>query len=283
MSVQKVQQRFTVPGLTSRKAAGGDPIVCLTSYHAHTARLIDPYVDVLLVGDSLGMVMYGMESTLGVTLDMMIAHGAAVVRGSERALVVVDMPFGTYEESVDKAFMNAAKVMKETNCNGVKLEGGKNMYETVKYLTDRSIPVMGHIGLQPQSVLIDGGYKVKGRNKFDWGKYIDDAIAIEEAGAFSVVLEGMAEPLAAEITSRISIPTIGIGASPNCDGQVLVTEDMLGLTNIAPKFVKKYADLESLIKKAAHQYAGEVRNREFPCKEHTYTMNPQIVRKGDED
>jgi 3-methyl-2-oxobutanoate hydroxymethyltransferase len=192
------------------------------------------------------------------------------------------MPFGTYEESVDKAFMNAVKVMKETNCNGVKLEGGKNMYETVKYLTDRSIPVMGHIGLQPQSVLIDGGYKVKGRNKFDWGKYIDDAIAIEEAGAFSVVLEGMAEPLAAEITARISIPTIGIGASPMCDGQVLVTEDMLGLTNIAPKFVKKYANLDSIINKAAEQYADEVRNRSFPGTEHTYKMNQQVIIKDKE-
>ena len=184
------------------------------------------------------------------------------------------MPFGTYEESVDKAFMNAAKVMKETNCNGVKLEGGRNMFETVKYLTDRSIPVMGHIGLQPQSVLIDGGYKVKGRNKFDWGKYIDDAIAIEEAGAFSVVLQGMAEPLAAEITSRISIPTIGIGASPYCDGQVLVTEDMLGLFNdFTPSFVKRYGDLGPLVEKAAEAYGKDVRARRFPAPEHCFKAN----------
>ena len=255
----------------------------MTAYTSPIARSIDGCGDLLLVGDSLGMVLYDYQNTLPVTLFQMIEHSKSVVNATKQSCIIVDMPFGTYEESVDKAFMNAAKVMKETNCNGVKLEGGRNMFETVKYLTDRSIPVMGHIGLQPQSVLIDGGYKVKGRNKFDWGKYIDDAIAIEEAGAFSVVLEGMAEPLAAEITSRISIPTIGIGASPNCDGQVLVTEDMLGLTNIAPKFVKKYADLESLIKRAARQYADEVRNREFPGKEHTYAMNPQIVRTGEEE
>jgi 3-methyl-2-oxobutanoate hydroxymethyltransferase len=262
---------------------GKTPIVCLTAYTSPIARSIDDCGDLLLVGDSLGMVLYDYQNTLPVTLFQMIEHSKSVVNATKQSCIIVDMPFGTYEESVNKAFINAAKVMKETNCNGIKLEGGRNMYETVKYLTDRSIPVMGHIGLQPQSVLIDGGYKVKGRNKFDWGKYIDDAIAIEEAGAFSVVLEGMAEPLAAEITSRISIPTIGIGASLECDGQVLVTEDMLGLTNIAPKFVKKYVDLEGLIKKAAHEYAGEVRNREFPGKEHTYAMNPQIVRKSEED
>ena len=255
------------------------PIVCLTAYTSPIARSIDSCGDLLLVGDSLGMVLYDYENTLPVTLFQMIEHSKSVVNSTKQSCIIVDMPFGSYEESVEKAFKNAAKVMKETNCNGIKLEGGRNMFETVKYLTDRSIPVMGHIGLQPQSVIIDGGYKVKGKNKFDWGKYIDDAIAIEEAGAFSVVLEGMAEPLAAEITSRVSIPTIGIGASSKCDGQVLVTEDMLGLTNIAPKFVKKYVDLESLINKAAHQYADEVRNRQFPGTEHTYAMNAQVVRK----
>ena len=262
---------------------GKSPIVCLTAYTSPIARSIDNCGDLLLVGDSLGMVLYDYENTLPVTLFQMIEHSKSVVNATKQSCVIVDMPFGTYEESVDNAFKNAAKVMKETNCNGIKLEGGTNMFETVKYLTDRSIPVMGHIGLQPQSVIIDGGYKVKGRNKFDWGKYIDDAIAIEEAGAFSIVLEGMAEPLAAEITSRISIPTIGIGASPRCDGQVLVTEDMLGLTNIAPKFVKKYANLESLINKAAHQYADEVRNREFPGANHTYAMNPEVIRKAEEE
>ena len=179
--------------------------------------------------------------------------------------------------------MNAARVMKETNCNGVKLEGGQSMFNTIKYLTSRSVPVMGHIGLQPQSVLLDGGYKVKGKNKFDWQKYIDDALAVEEGGAFSVVLEGMAEPLAAEITSILKIPTIGIGASPKCDGQILVTEDMLGLTNVAPKFVKKYINLDKLIKNSAGQYALDVRNRVFPSSEHTYEMNAQIIKnKGNE-
>ena len=262
---------------------GRMPIVCLTAYTAPIARAIDDAGDLLLVGDSLGMVLYDYENTLPVTIDQMIEHSKSVVKASKKSCVIVDLPFGSYEESVDKAFMNAARVMKETNCNGVKLEGGQNMFNTIKYLTSRSIPVMGHIGLQPQSVLLDGGYKVKGKNKFDWQKYIDDALAVEEGGAFSVVLEGMAEPLAAEITSILKIPTIGIGASPKCDGQILVTEDMLGLTNVAPKFVKKYINLDKLIKNSAGQYALEVRNRVFPGSEHTYEMNAQIIKNKGND
>ena len=261
-----------------KKQKGKEAIVCLTAYTAPIARAIDKYVDVLLVGDSLGMVLYDYENTLPVTLNQMIEHSKSVVGASKKSCVIVDMPFGTYEESKNLAFNNAARIMKETHCDGVKLEGGQNMFETVKYLTDRSIPVMGHIGLQPQSVVIDGGYKIKGKNKFDWSKYIDDAKALEDAGAFSMVLEGMAEPLAAEITSQVSIPTIGIGASPNCDGQILVTEDMIGLTNITPKFVKEYINIGKLIEEAANSYSNEVRSKEFPAKNHTYSMNPTIIK-----
>ena len=263
-----------------KKKKGKEAIVCLTAYTAPIARAIDKYVDVLLVGDSLGMVLYDYENTLPVTLNQMIEHSKSVVGASKKSCVIVDMPFGTYEESNNLAFNNAARIMKETHCDGVKLEGGQNMFETVKYLTDRSIPVMGHIGLQPQSVVIDGGYKIKGKNKFDWSKYIDDAKALEDAGAFSMVLEGMAEPLAAEITSQVSIPTIGIGASPNCDGQILVTEDMIGLTNITPKFVKEYINIGKLIEEAANSYSNEVRNKEFPAKNHTYSMNPTIIKSN---
>ena len=259
------------------------PIVCLTAYTAPIARAIDEQVDLMLVGDSLGMVLYDYENTLQVTLEQMIDHAKSVVGASSKSCVIVDMPFGTYEESIDKAFMNAARVMKETNCNGVKLEGGEKISETIKHLTKCSIPVMGHIGLQPQSVLIDGGYKVKGKVKSEWQKYITDAIAVEEAGAFSVVLEGMAEPLAAEITSILNIPTIGIGASPSCDGQILVTEDIIGLSNVAPKFVKKYVDLNDAIKNAVNKYAAEVKDRTFPSLEHVYHMPPRIVSNNEKD
>ena len=268
-------RRKSANDIRSRKDKS--PIVCLTAYTAPIARAIDAKVDLMLVGDSLGMVLYDYENTLQVTLEQMIEHAKSVVGASSKSCVIVDMPFGTYEESVDKAFMNSARVMKETNCNGVKLEGGKKMADTIRYLTNSSIPVMGHIGLQPQSVLIDGGYKVKGKVKSEWEKYINDAIAVEEAGAFSVVLEGMAEPLAAEITSILKIPTIGIGASPKCDGQILVTEDMLGLTNVAPKFVKKYTNLEKNIADAVNHFAREVKNRNFPSSDHIYNMLPQIV------
>ncbi len=280
MSIRKTVQRQTVPAIVARK--GGDPIVCLTSYHAHTARYIDPYVDLLLVGDSLGMVMYGMDSTLPVTLDMVIAHGAAVVRGSEQALVVVDMPFGTYEESPSVAFRNAVRVIKETGCQAIKLEGGRRMAETVHYLTDRGIPVMGHIGLTPQSVNVMGGYKTQGRSKEDWPALQDDAMALAEAGAFAIVLEGMVEELAKVITQAVAVPTIGIGASAACDGQILVSEDMLGLSPSVPKFVREFATLGAQIAGAAEAYATEVRARRFPAEEHTYKTQASAKRTDDE-
>ena len=268
-------RRKSAEDIMSQK--GKTPIVCLTAYTAPIARAIDQQVDLMLVGDSLGMVLYDYENTLQVTLEQMIGHAKSVVGASNKSCVIVDMPFGTYEESVDKAFMNAARVMKETNCNGIKLEGGQKIANTIKYLTESSIPIMGHVGLQPQSVLVDGGYIVRGKSKSEWQRYIDDAIAVQEAGAFSVVLEGMTEPLAAEITSILNIPTIGIGASPKCDGQILVTEDMLGLTNVAPKFVKQYLDLDKTIKDAVNKYSREVKNRAFPSNDHIYFMKPHIV------
>jgi len=270
MSVQAKNSRVTVPALMARK--GQEPIVCLTSYHAHTAALIDPHVDLLLVGDSLGMVMYGMENTLGVTLDMMIAHGAAVVRGSNSALVVVDMPFGTYEESRAHAFHNAARVMKETGCQAIKLEGGQRMAETVLHLTERGIPVMGHIGLTPQNVNVMGGFKTQGRSKEQWPEIEQDAQALAEAGAFAIVLEGIAAELADKISASVDVPTIGIGASAGCDGQILVTEDMLGLSPSVPKFVKEFATLGEQIAKAAKAYGDDVRARKFPEQKHTYAL-----------
>lgn len=270
MSVHKQVKRITVHQIMARK--NKQPIVSLTAYHAHTARYIDPYVDMLLVGDSLGMVMYGMETTLGVTLDMMIAHGTAVVRGTEQALVVVDMPFGSYEESPEVAFRNACRVIKETGCTAVKMEGGERLADTIYYLTQRGIPVQAHIGLTPQSVQVMGGFKTQGRIESEWAAIEEDAAQVAEAGAFAVVLEGMAEPLAAKITRQISIPTIGIGASPTCDGQILVLEDMLGLSPKPPKFVKEFATLGAAIAGAAEAYAGAVRERSFPAVEHTYSM-----------
>jgi 3-methyl-2-oxobutanoate hydroxymethyltransferase len=266
-------QRLTAPDITRRK--GGEPIVSLTAYHAHTASIIDPHVDFLLVGDSLGMVMHGYESTVPVPLDLMIMHGAAVVRGSKHALIVVDMPFGSYEESPAIAFRNAARVMKETGCGAVKIEGGTRMAETVRYLTERGIPVMAHIGLTPQSVNVMGGFKTQGRRQEEWAAIEADAQAVAQAGAFAVVLEGMAELLAARITRQIPIPTIGIGASASCDGQILVLEDMLGLSPRVPKFVKRFAELGAAIETAVKAYTGEVRARAFPGPEHVYAMRDE--------
>jgi len=270
MSVQSSVRRITAPQITARK--GAEPIVSLTAYHAHTAAIADPFVDFLLVGDSLGMVMHGMENTLGVPLDLMIMHGRAVVRGSSRALIVVDMPFGSYEESPSQAFRNSARVMKETGCGAVKLEGGARMAETIDYLTQRGIPVMAHIGLTPQSINVLGGFKTQGRTKDTWALIEADAEAVADAGAFSIVLEAMAEPLAAGITRKIDIPTIGIGASSECDGQILVMEDMLGLTARVPKFVKEFGQVGSAIEAAIKAYADEVGARKFPGSEHTYAM-----------
>lgn len=265
-------RRVTAPDITAKK--GVAPIVSLTSYHAHTAALADLHCDFLLVGDSLGMVMHGYETTVPVPLELMIMHGKAVVRGARRALVVVDMPFGSYEESPSVAFRNAARVMKETDCGAVKLEGGRRMAETIRYLVDRGIPVMAHIGLTPQSINVLGGFKVQGRTDAQWAALEEDARLVSEAGAFSVVLEAIPAELAKRITEAIPIPTIGIGASADCDGQILVMEDMLGLSPRVPKFVKKYGSIGAMIEGAIRDYASEVRARRFPAEEHTYARNP---------
>src|ERR1700761_4494183 len=270
MSVHSQTKRVTVPEIRAHK--NQKPVVVLTCYHAHTARLLDNHVDVMLVGDSLGMVMHGLENTLGVTLDMMITHGKAVMRGSNRALIVVDMPFGSYEESPAIAFRNAARIIQETGATAVKLEGGTRMAETIHYLTQRGIPVMSHIGLTPQMVHVKGGFRTTGRDESEWPALLADAKAVSDAGAFAVVLEGMAEPLAARITQEIAIPTIGIGASAECDGQILVMEDMLGLNPNPPKFVRQYAHLGPAIEAAVKDYASDVRERRFPGAENVYQM-----------
>ena len=270
MPVQVPAKRITAPEIGARK--GGTPIVSLTAYHAHTAAIADKYVDFLLVGDSLGMVMHGFESTLPVPLELMIVHGRAVMRGARRALVVVDMPFGSYEESPAQAFHNAAKVIKETQCGAIKLEGGRRMAETIRFLSERGIPVMAHIGLTPQSINVLGGFKTQGRRLDQWALIEEDARVVAEAGAFSVVLEALAEPLAAKITKAIPIPTIGIGASAACDGQILVMEDMLGLSPRVPKFVKEFGEVGQAIEKAIRSYAEEVRARSFPAAANTYEM-----------
>ena len=273
MSIEPDQKRLSAPEIRARK--GGAPIVSLTSYHAHTAALLDKHCDLILVGDSLGMVMHGLESTVPVTLDMMILQGRAVMRGSRRALVVVDMPFGSYEASREQAFMSAARIMKETGCGAIKLEGGKRMADTIAFLVERGIPVMGHVGLTPQSINALGGFRTQGRDPADWRPIEDDARAVADAGAFAVVLEAMAEPLAAKITREIAIPTIGIGASAACDGQILVLEDMLGLSPRVPKFVKRYGDLGPAIDRAVADYAAEVRERRFPAADNVYAIKPK--------
>jgi 3-methyl-2-oxobutanoate hydroxymethyltransferase len=270
MSAQQDIKRMTAPDILARK--GGAPIVCLTSYHAHTARILDQHCDVILVGDSLGMVMHGLENTLPVTLDMMILQGRAVMRGSQRALVIVDMPFGSYEASKEQAFMSAARVLKETHCGAIKLEGGRRMAETIAFLVERGVPVMAHIGMTPQSINVLGSFKARGRDEKEWAAFDDDARAVADAGAFSVVIEAVAEPLARRITADVPIPTIGIGASPACDGQILVLEDMLGLSPRVPKFVKRYTELGPSIGKAVEAYAAEVRARAFPGPEHVFGM-----------
>jgi 3-methyl-2-oxobutanoate hydroxymethyltransferase len=265
-------RRLTVPAIRQRKLNGvtAQPIVMLTAYTARQAQLLDEHCDLLLVGDSLGQVIYGLPSSLPVTLDMMIAHGAAVERGSYRAAVVVDMPFGTYEASPEQAFSSASRVLKETGCAAVKLEGGEAMAETVAFLTRRGIPVMGHVGLTPQAVNVLGGYNARGRSDAEAAKIIGDARALAEAGAFAVVVEGVIEPIAIEVTRAIPCPVIGIGASAECDGQVLVTDDMLGMFDRVPRFVKIYENLSETISAAAARYAAEVRDRSFPGKDQTY-------------
>ncbi len=267
MSASTSTHRATVRDIAKRK--GGAPIVCLTAYTAPVAKILDSHVDLLLVGDSLAMVVYGMDNTQGVSVDMMINHGVAVVRATSRACIVVDLPFGSYEQSPAAAFDTASKVLAETGCSAVKLEGGVVMAETVRFLVDRGVPVMGHIGLQPQSVKASGGFRVHGRTEEEAARIRADAQAIADAGAFSIVLENVVEPLGRSLTADIAVPTIGIGASPSCDGQILVTDDMVGgFTDFTPRFVKQYADVAGEIERAAAAYAVDVRDRRFPAPEH---------------
>lgn len=265
-------KRLTVPAIQRRKFEGKteEPLVMLTAYTARQAQILDPHCDILLVGDSLGQVIYGLPSTLAVTLDMMIAHGAAVVRGSYHSVVLVDMPFGSYEQSPQQAFASASRVMAETGCAGVKLEGGEAMAETIAFLTRRGVPVMAHVGLTPQAVNALGGYAARGRSQEEHARIIADGQAVAKAGAFAVVVEGVVEPIAVALTRSVDIPTIGIGGSAQCDGQVLVTEDMLGMFERVPRFVKRYADMAGMISDAAARYAEEVRARTFPGPEQTY-------------
>jgi 3-methyl-2-oxobutanoate hydroxymethyltransferase len=265
-------KRMTVPSIRSRKKDGktDEPIVMLTAYTMRMAQLLDPYCEMLLVGDSLGQVIYGLPSTVPVTMEMMCAHGAAVVRGSWHALVAVDMPFGSYEAAPELAFESAARIMKETGCAAVKLEGGEAMAETIDFLTHRGIPVIGHVGLTPQAVNVLGGYGARGKSAEEAKKIIGHAKAVAEAGAFCIVVEGVMEEIADKVTAAVPVPIIGIGASPKCDGQVLVTEDMLGLFERTPRFVKRYADMASEIGEAVGKYAEEVRSRAFPTEDQTY-------------
>ncbi|ALX81957.1 3-methyl-2-oxobutanoate hydroxymethyltransferase [Achromobacter xylosoxidans] len=267
-SAAAAPRRMTVPAFRARKRA--EPLVMLTAYTARMAELLDPHCDALLVGDSLAQTIYGLPSTVPVTLDMMIAHGAAVVRGARQALVVVDMPFGSYEESPEQAFRSAARVLKETGASAVKLEGGQAMAPAIAYLSARGIPVMAHIGLTPQAVNILGGYGARGRGEAEYARIAADATAVAEAGAFAVVIEGVVEPLALAITEAIGCPTIGIGASAGCDGQVLVVDDMLGMFDRTARFVKRYDALSDRIQAAARDYAADVRARRFPEAAHLY-------------
>lgn len=269
MSIAAQTRPVTPPAIQARK--GGEPIVCLTSYTAQMAALVDPHVDLILVGDSLAMTIYGMPSTVGVTLEMMIAHGRAVTRAARHACVVVDLPFGSYEASPAQAFEAAARVMAETGCAAVKLEGGTPMADTIRFLTRRGVPVMAHVGLTPQSVNALGGYAVRGRAEAEAAAIMADAEAVAEAGAFSVVVEKVAEPLARAISGRIAPPTIGIGASVGCDGQILVVDDLIGLfTAFRPKFVRRYAEVAGTIEDAVRGYAADVRARRFPGAEHVF-------------
>ena len=268
---------LTVPDIAARK--GKTPLVCLTAYSTPQAALADAHCDIVLVGDSVAMVVHGLPSTVGATLEMMILHGAAVRRGLKRALMVVDMPFGSYEESQEQAFRNAARVMAETGCTAVKIEGGARMAATIEFLAARGIPVMSHVGLTPQSINTFGGHRLQGKAA-DADRIAKDAQTVAEAGAFSVVLEKIPEPLARRITSAIPIPTIGIGASPACDGQILVMEDMLGLSPRVPKFVKEFGRVGESIREAISAYAVEVRNRTFPAPEHTYAMKDAAAPAG---
>jgi 3-methyl-2-oxobutanoate hydroxymethyltransferase len=270
MSAQREQtvRRIAAPDITARK--GKSPIVCLTAYSAPMAEILDDHCDLLLVGDSVGMVVHGLPNTVGVTLEMMILHGQAVMRAAKKAMVIIDMPFGSYEGDPETAYVNAARIMKETGAQGVKVESGPTVPATIDYLVKRGIPVMGHVGLRPQAVLVDGAFKAKGRTSAERSRVLDEARATAEAGAFCIVVEGVAESLAGEVTRAIEAPTIGIGASAECDGQILVLDDMLGLFDWTPKFVRRYADLRGEIGRAVGAYAEDVRGRRFPGAAETY-------------
>lgn len=271
MSAQRESAaRLSAPDVTALK--GKAPIVCLTAYTAPMAELLDPVCDILLVGDSVGMVLHGLDNTVGVTLEMMILHGQAVMRGSRRAMVVIDMPFGSYEGGPEIAYANAVRVMKETGAQAIKVESGPAVADTIAYLTQRGVPVMGHIGLRPQSVLVDGRFRARGRTSAEHDRVMQEAKGAEAAGAFAVVVEGVTETLAQAVTAGLEIPTIGIGASPACDGQVLVTDDMLGLFDWTPKFVRRYADLRTEIDQAVRAFAADVRARRFPGEAETYQL-----------
>ena len=266
----KRARRVTAPQITARK--GAEPIVCLTAYDAPTAEIIDPYCDLILVGDSLGMVVHGLPSTVGVTLEMMILHGQAVMRGSTSALVVVDLPFGSYEAGPEVAFQSASRVMMETGCQAIKIESGSYAADTIAYLVERGIPVMSHVGLRPQSMHVLGGFRARGRRQHVADQILDNAKAAADAGSFAVVVEGVSADIADRVTQAIDIPTIGIGASPDCDGQILVTPDMLGLFQRVPKFVKKFGSQRDEIENAVKQYAEAVQDRSFPAQENLYVF-----------
>jgi len=271
MSAQNSIKRITAPEISARK--GKDPIVCLTAYDAPTAAILDDYCDLILVGDSVGMVVHGLTTTVGVTLEMMILHGQAVMRGSQKALVVVDLPFGYYEDSLERAFHSAARVMRETGCQAIKIESGSYAADTIAYLVERGIPVMSHVGLRPQSMNVLGGFRARGRNPKVAEEIVENAIAAAEAGSFAVVVEGVSAEIADKVTAAVSIPTIGIGASAGCDGQILVTPDMLGMFSRVPKFVKKFANMQEIVRDSVESYANEVKSRDFPGKENTYKFS----------
>ena len=272
-SQRETLARISAPQISALK--GKTPIVCLTAYTAPMAEILDPVCDVLLVGDSVGMVLHGLDNTVGVTLEMMILHGQAVMRGSRRAMVVIDMPFGSYEGDRREAYANAVRVMKQTGAQAIKVESGPAVADTIAYLTERGVPVMGHVGLRPQSVLVDGRFRARGRTNAEHDDVMQEAKAAQAAGAFAIVVEGVAETLARNVTQALEVPTIGIGASPACDGQVLVLDDMLGLFDWTPKFVRRYADLRSQIDQAVRAYAADVRERRFPGEAETYQLVPK--------
>ncbi len=270
MSSHSQTRRVTAPEIRARK--GGEKIVCLTAYTAPVAALLDPHVDLLLVGDLVGMVLHGLTTTTAVTLDMMILHGQAVMRGAAHALVVVDLPFGSYERSCEQAFENAVRVMQQTGCQAVKVEGGEEIAETIAFLVARGVPVVGHVGLRPQAVHVEGGFRAKGRGESEWQRVLGEGRAVDQAGAFAIVVEGVSADLADELTKAVAAPTIGIGASANCDGQILVTDDLLGMFEWSPKFVRRYANLRGAITEAATGYATDVRAGAFPGTAETYRL-----------